>query len=136
MFSEFFSILVLISLLYFWLRPYYYANNIIHKWVKKNHYSILEKELKLFDTGPFGFIENFYYAVYFLKIVDRERNVRSCWVACGDLFLLHPDSIRVAWNKTTKKRLPFTSFYFSILNFVQLLAFIVLYIYLFGKKLF
>ncbi len=136
MLSELFTIVLFLILLYLWLRPYFCSKKAIMRWANKNRYTIVSKKLKLFDTGPYTFIDNFYYAVYFLKIRDQKKNEKLCWVACGDYFLIHPTQIRVSWHKPDIHGFPFLSYYLSVLNFVGLLAFIVLYLFIFSGKLF
>jgi hypothetical protein len=75
------------------------SRSLLEKWAAENGYKILHTEYRNLFRGPFFWTSSKGQTVYYVKIRDREGNVRTGWVRCGGWWLgLLSDKTEVRWE--------------------------------------
>jgi hypothetical protein len=75
------------------------SRSLLQQWASGNGYVILHREYRNVVKGPFFWTSSKGQTVYYVKIRDREGNVRTGWVRCGSWWLgLMSDKTEVRWE--------------------------------------
>jgi hypothetical protein len=73
------------------------AANSIREWSERENVQIIEKELRLWRTGPFWCSGN--RPVYKILVATTEGQKRTCWIRCNSLFGFNTKAIEVRWDE-------------------------------------
>jgi hypothetical protein len=74
------------------------SRSLLDQWASENGYMILHSEYRYLFKGPFFWTSSKGQTVYYVKVQDRDGNVRTGWVRCGGWWLgLMSDKTEVRW---------------------------------------
>ena len=98
--SELFSIIFLFFVVFFFARMFLVATFSVRKWANENNLMVLEKQFRLFRTGPFFIAYN--QPVYRLVVQTANGEKKECWIRCGSYGGWNPKYFEVIWSKSNE----------------------------------
>jgi hypothetical protein len=81
---------------YFFIRMFLSANRSIRDWSERNEITIVEKQLMLFQLGPFDKAWN--QPIYKLLVQNQQGEQKTVWVRCGTGWW-NADKLEVKFNE-------------------------------------
>jgi hypothetical protein len=69
------------------------ANKAINSWIKDNKLTLVNKQFRMFKTGPYMMTRN--RPVYKIIVQDPTGLQRTCWVRCNSFLGFDPKQIEV-----------------------------------------
>jgi hypothetical protein len=76
------------------------GHSLLHLWATRNHYRVVESDMRVWDRGPFLWTTNgFTQLVYLVTLQDAHGNTRKAWIAFGGRWLgPFSKKVRVKWE--------------------------------------
>jgi len=75
------------------------GHSLLPRWAERNHYRVVQSEVRYWDRGPFLWTTSALQLVYRVTLQDSDGNSRTAWLAFGGCWLgLFSHEVQVRWE--------------------------------------